>query len=454
VVNQTDPPTETARQTVSHSGTDARLSRQWFILARVAWFVLVLVTLSLFVATLPIYFTHLQTPCLTPPCSFGQLTPDAAQALSESGFSLSNYALFVIIFSVILALVCLAIAALLLWRKSDNWMAFLVAFWLVMLGTNTGTMGVGELSTLLGQALASILNDCFNFLGSVCVILIFCLFPNGRFVPRWTRWLAVFTFLIALLPFFIPPAPSTALDTLGGVLWISLVICGLVAQLYRYWRVSTRVERQRTKWVVFTFAFGGIIVIGLTLPEAIFPSLRYGSLYDIVGNVIPSFCLNLLIALAFGIAILRYRLYDIDILIRRTLIYGTLTALLALVYFGLVIGLQALLHWITGQVSQSPVAIVASTLAIAALFQPLRRRIQSIIDRRFYRRKYDAAKTLEAFSATLRSEVDLNQLREHLVGVVEETMQPTFVSLWLRPPEHDEKRKPWRANPPVSSEER
>jgi len=136
-----------------------------------------------------------------------------------------------------------------------------------------------------------------------------------------------------------------------------------------------------------------------------------------------------------GFSILRYRLYDIDVLINRTLVYGSLTALLTLLYFGLVIGLGSLVRLFTGQVSQSPIVIVASTLALFALFQPLRRRIQAIIDRRFYRRKYDTAKTLEAFSTTLRNEVDLNQLREHLITVVQETMQPTHVSLWLRKPE-------------------
>ena len=132
-----------------------------------------------------------------------------------------------------------------------------------------------------------------------------------------------------------------------------------------------------------------------------------------------------------------------------------MTTSLALVYIGLVVGLQSLLHLLTGQLSQSPLAIVVSTLAIAALFQPLRHRIQATIDRRFYRRKYDAAKLVETFSATLRNEVDLSQLREHLLNVVQQTMQPTHVSLWLRPPEHDgTHRAPWRATPPVSSDGR
>jgi hypothetical protein len=192
------------------------------------------------------------------------------------------------------------------------------------------------------------------------------------------------------------------------------------------------------------------VVIGLQVIISLIPSSSFQ--LNPLGAVILTFSFHvavLLIPLSIGFSILRYRLYDIDVLINRTLVYGSLTALLALLYFGLIVALQSLFQGLFKQ--NNAVAIVVSTLFIFALFQPLRRRIQAIIDRRFYRRKYDAAKTLEAFSATLRNEVDLSQLREHLVAVVEETMQPTFVSLWLRPTQQNANHKPWRANPLTSS---
>jgi hypothetical protein len=215
--------------------------------------------------------------------------------------------------------------------------------------------------------------------------------------------------------------------------------------MYRYRYVSTLVQRQQTKWVVYGFTANIVVSLLGLLPALIFPRSLFPLLFLLV-----FICTSLLFLLTIGIAILRYRLWDIDLIINRTLVYATLTVTLALVYFGLIISLQSLVHLVTGTISEQPLVIVASTLAIAAVFHPLRRRIQAFIDRRFYRHKYDAAKTLEAFSTTLRNEVDLEQLREELVAVVSETMQPSHVSLWLPPTKPDRKEQTvWSSSPPA-----
>jgi hypothetical protein len=187
--------------------------------------------------------------------------------------------------------------------------------------------------------------------------------------------------------------------------------------------------------VVFGAVSVVVIAFVVDAPTFLVPVLgRPGSLFHLLS--VPVLTLAVILpSVCVGMAILRDRLYDIDVIIRRTLVYGTLTVLLAALYFGVVLGAQAVVQALTGQTGQQPVLIVASTLLVAALFDPLRRRIQRTIDRRFYRRKYDAAKTLVTFGGTLRSEVDLSQLTDHLVAVVQETMQPAHVSLWLRPSE-------------------
>lgn len=181
-------------------------------------------------------------------------------------------------------------------------------------------------------------------------------------------------------------------------------------------------ERQQLKWFVYSVA---LLVVGFL---AAFLGFGLHSVAWFLGIAAFNF-----LPIAAGIAILRYHLYDIDLIINRTLVYGALTAALSLVYVGSIVLLQGLFHALTGETSQ--LAVVASTLAIAALFVPLRRRVQAFIDRRFYRRKYDAAKTLQAFNTKLRDDVDLDSVADDLVEVVKETMQPAHVSLWLRPPE-------------------
>ena len=269
------------------------------------------------------------------------------------------------------------------------------------------------------------------------------LFPTGHLPShKWriVAWAVVGAFLSGLalswaLPGqsgFVPDVenPYGAQGIAGGVvevvvnisalLVVIAIIAGVLSLLLRF-RRATGVERQQLKW--FTY---GAVLLGVVLISDYF--YTFPGVWESVKEAIA---FNMLPPLTIGIAILRYRLWDIDIIIRRTLVYGVLTAALALVYFGGVMLLQQLFRGVTGQ-SSDP-AIVVSTLTIAALFLPLRRRVQNAIDRRFYRRKYDAAKTLAEFAATVRDETDLDKLTERLLEVVQETMQPEYVSVWLKP---------------------
>jgi len=320
---------------------------------------------------------------------------------------------------------------LIFWRRSDDWLALLAAFFLVIFNiTNFGntTSALAFAYPVLALPLSLV-----NFIGGVSFGVLFLLFPNGRLVPRWMGLILLLIIIFTFISSFSSIASPFNANWPG---WLNLLaylfvfVAIISSQIYNYRRVSTPVQRQQTKWIVLGVTVAlvvviGVLAIGALIPPSVAPNLGGTILYLTIWPIAL-----ILIPLSIGFSILRYRLYDIDLLINRTLVYGTLTVLLALVYFGLIFALQYLLRGIISQ--NNDVAIVVSTLTIAALFQPLRHRIQAIMDRRFYRRKYDAAKVVEAFSATLRNEVDLSQLSEHLIGVVQDTMQPTHVSLWLR----------------------
>ena len=266
------------------------------------------------------------------------------------------------------------------------------------------------------------------------------LFPTGRLPSRRWRPLAWISALsgatiTVLVLLFQSPDKVGGVVTLVAVVTSSAIFATLVLSalslVIRY-RGARGVERQQVKW----FAFAAVLAVLVFLGEVNGLSELLGQTLWNLLSVVANVCLYA----AVGIAILRYRLYDIDIIINRTLVYGSLTATLVGVYFGGIVVLQRVFVALTGE--QSTLAVVASTLAIAALFNPLRRRIQGFVDRRFYRRKYDARKTLEAFSSKLRDETDLQALNDHLVRVVAETMQPTHVSLWLRPDTAPQRERP------------
>ena len=310
-----------------------------------------------------------------------------------------------------------------------------------------GSLPAGALMGVIGHWIGGI-----GFFLMLTFLLL--LFPNGHLPsPRWRflAWLIAVLLALYSITFLLSPYPyansaidlrleavrnpigigsaNDLFDQLGGITPLLLfpTILACIVSVFLRFRRASGVERQQLKW--FTYGMTLSILMIIIILILIFSTANGGSSW-------PFYLAVVCIPISAGIAMLRYRLYDIDVLINRTLIYGILTAVLALAYAISILVLQYLLSAFT---EGSQLAIVGSTLVIAVLFQPLRSHIQRIIDRRFYRSKYDAARTLSAFSARLRSEVDLQQLSEHLLTVVQETMQPTHVSLWLRPSEHDRK---------------
>ena len=308
------------------------------------------------------------------------------------------------------------------WRRSDDWVALMVS----------GAL----LSVLLegshpdGQALG-MLQRLFFAVGTALFIPIPFTFPNGRFTPSWLRLpaLAITAAFVAAVVVLYESPQYPAATTVLVIAWSGLA---LYAMPYRYRRVSTPVERQQIKWV--------LLGIGVT-----FLTATYYAVFNVLAPPTapsPARVLGLLVnaliypagygffAATLFVAMLRYRLWDVDLIVRRTLQYSLLSALLVLTYFGGIVLLQPLLSPAIG--ARSPLAIVLSTLGVAALFSPMRRRVQTLIDRRFYRRKYEAAQVLAHFARTARDEVDLARLEVALRRVVVDTMQPAGASVWLK----------------------
>jgi hypothetical protein len=347
-------------------------------------------------------------------------------------------------------------------RSPIGWICLAVGFFwmLLIMGGDYGAYGLAVPGSVPFPVTVYALTYAWLWVPAVGLLgtFMFLLFPDGRLPSkRWRplAWLAGVVIASESVVTFLTPGPLEGLegarnpfglegypwlDVLGWTVLPLLPICMLASatSLVLRFRRSGGEVRQQIKWIAFAAAFMGslyLLMIGASLISVLIakpgtPSdpgtqTLWGALLEDV--VILSFTA---IPVAIGFAILRYRLYDIDVVINRTLVYASLTATLALLYVSSVVSLQYIFRSLTGGGSQ--LAIVASTLVIAALFNPLRRRIQNLIDRRLYRSKYDAQKTLSAFSKTLREETDLETLKAELLSVIRETMHPEHVSLWLR----------------------
>jgi hypothetical protein len=394
----------------------------WLLAARVGWVAVAALILGLVTAG---FAVGLDRPELIHPQS-------AQDALAQAGVP----GQVTVVAGLIVPMAVFAATGLVIfWRRSDDWAAMLVALTLV---TGAG-YSMRAISALERAVPALQLPARFVWLLTTLLYLILLfVFPDRRFVPRWTRLLSAAAVLVVgllsadLVRIFVelpdvPPGVSEARFGLAVMVWSGFWGTGIYAQAYRYRHVSGPVQRQQTKWIALSLGLVfSVLTLGFILPSLFIDTANAWFAWAALATM-P---VVLLFPASVAVAILRHRLYDIDRLLSRTLTYGLLTIVLGIVYAGAVVVLGQALNPSGGD---STLAVAASTLLVAALFQPLRRRIQGAVDRRFNRRRYDAARTIEAFAARLREQIDLDALSAELLGVVDQTMQPTQASLWLRP---------------------
>ncbi len=382
--------------------------------------------LALGFASVPLYYARVTTLTIEPYRVGDQVLVSnqvVQSGAAKRGLSLAQYAIEQIVFSSAIVLLSLVVAGLIVYRARWNWFAWYSAFFMVFISEYALSDPI-FVARLVPPALVEV-----SSLAWPLVLLYFFLFPNGKAVPRGALWLVlpfiVLHFFLQAAGLFLTIVPTSErarfFEQAGSlfelVIPVELILI-FICQGYRYWRVSSPQEQQQTKW--FLFGLGAFVG---TLPlDSLIASSAYADEFNLL--------VFAFVPLTVGIAILKYRLWDIDVIIRRTLTYAIVAALLGIVYFGSVILLQQLFASVTGQ--RSELITVLSTLAIAALFVPLRNRIQNVIDKRFNRKKYNAQQVLTDFAKTVRDETDLDELVGSLIDVVNETMQPKRVSLLLR----------------------
>ena len=416
------------------------LKKPWRGIAQAIWLALVLLCIGMFLAGLPrlLHLLSEQTGTVSPAIGIDAL--NIIMGLEQAGISARQYAWFIITVIVAFALYCLATAFLIVRSKFDDWLVLWISLTYVAYGTGYFYVISPSAFTIWDDPFNLLARFLYFFCGVVLYVVFFYVFPDGRFVPRWMRWLAVL--VIAWGVYLVSSFDDNLFLRAGSrftvyaIVFTILIFASVIgAQVYRYRFFASPSQRQQTKWVVYGFSLALIVSVVINLPGMFLPG-RIPPGLQTLGYVLATITFGALFAciglLALTIAILRYRLWDIDRLIRRTLIYGLLSGLLAAIYLSSIILLQSLVQPLISRQEVSSGIIVISTLTIAALFKPLRDRVQGFIDRRFFQRKYNADKILENFSSIVRDEIELKTLMKSLIAAVDESLQPEHVSIWLK----------------------
>ena len=408
---------------------EALITHPWLSVWRGLWWVLAAIGLIIVVLSVPGFVGHLR-PWFTQETITAELWIDPGVIVVQPTPLLRIVTLLSWLANIFTVLLYLSLAILIFLRRSESRIAMIAAFYLLATGVFSAGP-VGALDYLLPGIAELNVEVLQAVVGTVPTLLLMLTFPDGRFVPYWSRWLLVLGVVITAISTVVNLLAEGSLVEVLNIAWVPVLLLIIGVQIYRFRRVSNTVERQQTKWVIFGFGlniliFSSVIVFPTSLPASTSPEQVV--LYDSFIGSIWGFGI-MAIPICLAIAILQFRLWDIDIIIRRTLQYGVVSAILGAVYFGSIVVVQGIFRSLTG--TESSLAIVISTLLIAALFNPVRARIQQVIDRTFFRRRYDADVILADFAEAMRDEVNLVEIQEQLVTTVSQTLEPEYISLTL-----------------------
>lgn len=423
-MNLEQAPSNTSARQLLHHQSETLLRGRWLIAVRVAFCAVVVLVLLLFLVSLPTYLTYLQTVCMRQPCPYQQLTLNSARSLQALDISVEGYAALTLTLTLIAALAWMVMGAVLVWRRSDDWMVLLVAFMLVVGGASNSLYGGYTISQGEWSVPASLLGLLF----SLALFVVFTLFPSGHFVPRWIRWLIpaflVNNFLYQLFNDWYVHLPGWA-NFLGLLDFVGSLFFLVLAQIYRYWRVSTAIQRQQTKWILFFLAMGILFFLGWGFLEKLLPPLN-GSLYDPLNAYLNDLG-SLLLPIAFAIAILRYRLWDIDIIINRTLVYGGLSACIIGLYVFVVGYLGALFR--TG--GNLLISLFVTGL-VAILFQPLRGWLQRGVNHLFYGQRDEPYTVITRLGQRLEETLAPEAVLSTIVETVAQALKLPYAAILLK----------------------